>query len=97
MANVDVTYQDMRDGAAKLRTGQQEIEDKLSQLMSFVNSLVSGGYVTDASSKAFQSSYETFDKGAKQTIAGLDGMAKYLEQAAQTFEDSDRQLAQALG
>lgn len=97
MPNVNVTYQQMRDGATKLRTGQQEIEDKLGQLLSFVNSLIADGYVTDASSKAFGSSYEQFDKGAKQTIAGLDGMAKYLEQAAQTFEDADTQLASALG
>ena len=30
-------------------------------------------------------------------IAGLDGMAQYLNQAAATFRDADTQLAGALG
>ena len=30
-------------------------------------------------------------------IEGLDGMGKYLQTAAQTFQDADTQLASALG
>lgn len=96
MANVNVTYQEMRDAANKLTTGQADIESKLSELKSLIDSLVSGGYVTDASSKSFQSSYDEFNTGAKNTIAGLEGMSSYLKTAAQTFEDADTQLSKAL-
>jgi WXG100 family type VII secretion target len=97
MANVNVTYQDMTAAADRLVNGRQEIESMLSQLKRLVDDLVSAGYVTDSSSKQFQGSYEEFNTGATQTIAGLDGMGQYLKTAAQTFQDADTQLASALG
>jgi WXG100 family type VII secretion target len=97
MANVNVTYQQMRDAATKLDNGRVEIDNMLGQLKSLVDSLVAEGYVTDASSKSFQSSYDEFTTGAKNTIAGLEGMSGYLNKAASTFEDADTQLASALG
>ena len=95
--NVKVTYQDMEDAAKRLREGQADIEQKLEELKKLVDSLVNGGYVTDASSKAFDSSYTEFNTGAKKTIEGLDGMGEYLVQAAKTFREADEQLAKALG
>lgn len=97
MSNVNVTYQEMRDAATRLTNGQQEIEQKLGELQSFVQSLVNQGYVTDASSKAFDSAYTEFTQGAKQTIAGLEGMSGFLNAAAQTFEDADSSLASQIG
>jgi WXG100 family type VII secretion target len=96
-SNVNVTYQDMRDAASKLRAGQHDIQQKLGDLQKYVNQLVNGGYVTDRSSKQFEQSYTEFNHGATQTINGLDGMAKFLEQAAQTFQQADEQLAKGLG
>ncbi|MFI1096255.1 WXG100 family type VII secretion target [Streptomyces sp. NPDC020917] len=97
MANVNVTYQDMRDAAGKLRTGQHEITEKLHALQKFVQDLVNGGYVTDRSSKQFETSYNEFNTGATKTIEGLDGMAKFLESAADAFQQADEQLAKGLG
>jgi WXG100 family type VII secretion target len=96
MANLNVTYGEMEDAANKLRTGRQEIESQLSRLKSMVDGLVSGGYVTDKSSKAFQSSYEEFNTGVNKTIEGLDGMGEYLTRAAKTMADTDEQLAASL-
>ncbi|WP_328915397.1 MULTISPECIES: WXG100 family type VII secretion target [unclassified Streptomyces] len=96
MANVNVTYQDMRDAATKLRSGQHEITEKLSTLQKFVQDLVNGGYVTDRSSKQFDQSYSEFNTGATKTIEGLDGMAKFLESAADAFQQADEQLAKGL-
>ncbi|HEX5769633.1 MAG TPA: WXG100 family type VII secretion target [Nocardioidaceae bacterium] len=96
MANLNVTYDEMHDAANKLRAGRQEIEAQLSRLKSMVDGLVSGGYVTDKSSKAFQSSYEEFNTGVNKTIEGLDGMGEYLTQAAKALADTDEQLAAAL-
>jgi WXG100 family type VII secretion target len=96
MANVNVTYQQMKDAATKLNNGRIEIDDMLGQLKSLVDTLVAEGYVTDSSSKSFQSSYEEFTTGAKNTIGGLEGMSTYLTKAARTFEDADTSLASAL-
>jgi WXG100 family type VII secretion target len=97
MANVNVTYQQMEEAAGRLTNGRTEIDGMLGQLKSLVDQLVSDGYVTDSSSKQFQSSYEEFTTGAKNMIGGLDGMSQYLNQAASTFRDADTQLASALG
>ena len=97
MANLNVTYQDMEDAAGRLTNGQNEIESKLSELKSLVDSLVSGGYVTDKSSKAFDASYAEFNDGATKTIAGLEGMSGFLKAAAQALGDTDTQLANSLG
>jgi WXG100 family type VII secretion target len=96
MANLNVTYADMQDGARRLQNGQTDIEAKLSELQSLVQSLVADGYVTDRSSKAFDSAYSEFNDGATKTIAGLEGMSSFLNQAATAMQDTDTQLASAL-
>lgn len=96
MANVNVTYEQMTTAAGKLEAGQAEIEGQLAELKAQVDDLVNNGYVTDSSSKAFQQSYDEFNTGARQVIEGLTGMGKYLRTAAQTFEEADTTLANAL-
>ena len=97
MANVNVTYQQMQDAASRLNNGRVEIDGMLGQLKALIDQLVSEGYVTDSSSKQFSASYDEFTTGAKNMIGGLEGMAQYLNTAAQTFQDADSQLASALG
>lgn len=97
MANVNVTYDDLRNQASQLRNGQKAIEDQLSQLKSQIDNLVSSGYVTDKSSKAFDSTYSEFNSGATQTIQAIDGMAGFLESAVNTLESTDEQLASSIG
>lgn len=96
VANVSVTYQEMQDQATKLNNGRTEIEGQLTALKSQVEGLVAGGFVTDSASESFRASYEEFSTGASKTIEGLDGMAEYLNKAAQAFQDVDSQLASAL-
>ena len=97
MANLNVTYEEMRGAANNLRTGQAEIEGQLAKLKAMIDSLVSGGYVTDRSSKAFDASYSEFNTGVIKTIEGLEGMGSYLEKAADTLQQTDEQLAASLG
>lgn len=96
MANLNVTYTDMEDAATRLTSGQQDMEAKLVELKALVESLVAGGYVTDKSSVAFRDSYELFNKGASETIKGLEGMSGFLKSAATALGDTDAQLASAL-
>jgi WXG100 family type VII secretion target len=96
MANVNVTYDELRGQAAQLRNGQQQLTEILHNLQTQVNNLVSSGFVTDQASGAFQTSYEEFTTGTTQAIEGLEGMASFLEQTATTLADVDSQLAQGI-
>lgn len=96
MANINVTYADMQDAAKRLTAGQSDIESKLTELKNLVNNLVTGGYVTDTSSKAFDASYTEFNEGATKTISGIEGISQYLTAAADALQSTDEELAKAL-
>ena len=96
MANLNVTFDDMEKAALDLSDGHAEIEGRLTQLKNGIDSLVSGGYVTDKSSVAFQNSYAEFNTGVGKVLEGLQGMSSYLKQAARALADTDEQLASAL-
>jgi WXG100 family type VII secretion target len=96
MANVTVTYDDLRTQATQLRSGQASMEEQLSRLKGQIENLVASGYVTDSSSKAFSGTYTDFSAGASKTIAALDDMARFLENAAETLQAADEQLAASL-
>jgi len=97
MANVNVTYQEMRDASNKLNAGKEEINQKLQDLKTYIGNLVSSGFVTDQASVKFNETYTNFTTSATQTISALDGLATYLTQAAQAMQDTDQQLAAGLG
>lgn len=96
MPNVNVTYADMQSAANQLRAGENQIEGDLAKLKKLVDNLVASGYVTDTSSKQFESSYTEFSTGATKMIQGLNGMGQYLDAAAKAFHETDTQLAAAL-
>ena len=97
MANVNVTYEEMRAAAGQLSKGMSDVDSTLQSLQTLVNQLVRGGYVTDRSSQQFEASYQEFTKGATQVMLGLGGMSTYLNKAADAFEQVDQQLASQLG
>ena len=96
MANMNVSYQEMRDEALQLTTGQEEITSKLSELRVRIESLISAGFVTDQASVAFGETYRQFTQGASDTVSALTNLGEYLRTAATTLEDADGQLASGL-
>jgi WXG100 family type VII secretion target len=96
VANVNVTYEEMKSQATRLKNARIDIEGQLSKLMSEVQALIASGFVTDSASGQFGTSYDEFSKGVSNTIEGLDGMAGYLDSAADTFQNVDQELAKAL-
>jgi WXG100 family type VII secretion target len=96
MPNLNVTYGEMQDAGSRLVNGEQEITSKLRELKALVDSLISGGYVTDASSKAFGNAYQEFNDGATKTIHALDDMSTYLNRAAEALQQTDQELARAI-
>lgn len=96
MANLSVTYADMQSAAKQLQTSEQTIQGDLAKLKKLIDHLVASGYVTDSSSKQFDSSYSEFNSGATKMIDGLNGMAQYLDAAAKAFSQTDSSLAATL-
>ena len=98
MANMNVTYSAMTDAANCLTSGKEDITSKLQQLQSLVGQLVGGGgFVTDAASGAFHTSYEQFTKGTTEAVNGLDGMSQFLTKAASALENVDSELPKDIG
>lgn len=96
MSNVKVSYQELQAKASEFRKHQHTIEGELDTLKGKVNELVSGGFVTDSASGQFEQSYQDLKKGLNEALQGLDGLAGYLEKAAQTFQNVDQELSKAL-
>lgn len=96
MANLNVTYSDMKDAAGRLRNGQQEMEAKLLELGQLIDGLVSSGFVTDSASGAYQTQFHQFQTGTKSAIEALEGLASYLDQAADAMQNTDTELANAI-
>jgi WXG100 family type VII secretion target len=97
MANVHVDYEQLRSSASRLKSGQEDITGKLTQLKTMIDNLVSSGFVTDKASGKFQESYRQWDSGAKNVINGLQGMNEFLSKAISQHEQLDQQLSQSTG
>lgn len=96
MANVNVTYQDLRDVARQLAAGRENLDTTLTDLSTIVNNLTANGFQTDQASVAYRDSYDQFTAGTKQAIGGLDGLSSFLLQAADTLEQADQGLASGI-
>jgi len=97
MANVHVDYGELTATAARLNSGQQEVEQQLGGLKASVDRLVTSGFVTDQASGRFQQSYEQWTTGAKNVMAGLEGMSAFLRKAIEQHQQLDGGLAQSAG
>ncbi len=96
MANITVTYEDLRVAADQLVSGQGDIDARLAELKAYIDSLVSEGYVTTASSGAFHEQYSTFTASSRQAISALEGLSQFLRSASETLQQTDEALASAI-
>ncbi|HPT94180.1 MAG TPA: WXG100 family type VII secretion target [Microbacteriaceae bacterium] len=96
MANLNVSYGDMKTAAGQLITGKGALEDKLGELQRLVGDLVASGFVTDAASGAFNDSYTQFTTGATQMVGGIQGLSDFLNAAADALGNTDSELANAI-
>ena len=97
MSDIRVSYDQISQSASELRAGQAEIEANLQKLRQRVQQLVQDGFTTSRASGAFDASYNEFSTGAQKTVQGIDGMATFLDKAAQALQTTDEQLASQLG
>jgi WXG100 family type VII secretion target len=97
VANVHVDYQELQRSASQLKSGQQDVEGQLSRLKSMIDNLVASGFVTDQASGKFQQSYEQWNSGARNVIAGLEGMSGFLQKAIAQHQQLDSELSKSSG
>lgn len=96
MANIHVTYEQMEQAATELRAGQEDLVMTLERLRAQVQHLVANGFTTTRASGAFDAASEEFIRGAKQTVSGVTGMARFLDGAAEVLRNTDEQLARSI-
>jgi WXG100 family type VII secretion target len=96
MANINVTYEDLRQAARQLTAGQDDLNNKLIELSNLVENLTSNGFQAEQSSAAYRSSFEQFTTGTRNAINGLEGLSKFLVSAADALEQTDQGLASAI-
>lgn len=96
MANLNVTYDDLRDVAGRLKNGQGELQQKLAELSNLVTNLTASGFQAEQSSAAYRDSFEQFRTGTSSAIDGLEGLANFLNAAADALQQTDEGLASAI-
>ena len=92
MSNVNVSYQEMRDAAVKLESGESDMNTKLTELQTFIQNLLTNGFVTDAASVSFGEAYNQFTTNTRKGLEALSSMATYLRTAATTLQETDSNL-----
>ncbi len=96
MANLNVTYQEMSDTAATMRNNKADIDDKLNQCKSIVDSLTTNGFVTEQASGKFDEVHTEFNTSATQAMDTLDQLSQWLDKAVAAMQDMDTQLSGSL-
>ncbi|MDH6576868.1 WXG100 family type VII secretion target [Kitasatospora sp. MAP5-34] len=96
MANLNVTYQEMSDTASTMRRNKADIDDKLNQCKSIVDSLTTNGFVTEQASGKFDTVHTEFNNSATQAMDTLDQLSQWLDKAVAAMQDMDTQLSGSL-
>lgn len=96
MADISVSYEEIQAGARRLDQGRTNIEEQLESLRKMIDQLVQTSFRTQNASPKFQQSYQQWNSGTKQAIAGLEGMSAFLKKAVQGHQDLDTNLTSGL-
>ncbi|MBD7920242.1 MULTISPECIES: WXG100 family type VII secretion target [Cellulomonas] len=96
MPNLNITYADMSDSASRLRSNKAEVDARLSDTKSLVNSLVASGFVTDQASVRFDEVNTEFVTAANELMTTLESLSSWLDQAVTALQDVDTQMASSL-
>lgn len=96
MANINVTYEEIRTTSTRLISGRDDLVAKLTELKNIVDNLVDSGFNTEQAGEAFRQSYADFTNGSTNAVNGLEGLSNFLTSAAETLEQTDTSLASAI-
>ena len=96
MPNMNVTYQEMQDSASRMRNNKSDIDAKLTECKSIVDTLTTSGFVTDQASGKFDEVHTEFVNSANQAMETLDQLSQWLDKAVSAMQDMDTQLTGSL-
>jgi uncharacterized protein YukE len=94
MADTNVDYQGVADGARTLRNVKSQLDGKVDQLKTMINTLINnGGFKTDRGSSALEGAATRFSQAQKKADEALDRMAAYLDEIPRLYQTADNQTA----
>lgn len=97
MADINVDYDAVVRSANRLKTGRGQLDQKLQQLKSGIDNLISSQFKTTSASGKLGDAYGRFTESARRSLQALDGMSAYLESVKQQHEELDQNLAGGFG
>jgi WXG100 family type VII secretion target len=92
MADMNVTYEEMEQAATRLETGESDMNTKLTELQTFIQNLVTNGFVTDTASVSFEQAYNEFTTSTRTGLQALTSMGTYLRTASTRLKETDQSL-----
>jgi WXG100 family type VII secretion target len=95
MSTFKVTSTDLSALGNRVAQGSEETQTLLSNLAGQVEALT--GVWDGQAASNFQGLYREWQQGASQVKEAMDGISQFLVQAAQTYEQTEAQIAQAAG
>lgn len=95
MPAIKVTSEQLHSVSSQLKSGSEEVSQRLDSMRSQVQNLVDSDW-SGAASGSFNENYTKWNQGARQVKEALDGIAQLLAQAAQTYQETEDKLAQQL-
>lgn len=93
MGAIRVTPEELESQAREIRSGSEQVQSLIARLMSQVNDLASRW--EGAGSSAFQSVFTEWQQGASMTKEGMEGLDRFLTQAANAYRDTDTAIGSA--
>lgn len=97
MAEIQVSYEEMKASAQRLDRERDEITTKLQGLDQMIEQLVQGAFKTQTASPKFRESFAQWHSGARNAIEGMQGMSQFLNKAVEAHQQLDQSLASGTG
>lgn len=95
MSQIKVTSEELLSTSSSLATGAQNVAEELARLRGLVESLI-GAEWSGAASGSFNELWQKWGTGANQVQQALEGISQMLSAAANTYQQTEDQLANQL-
>jgi WXG100 family type VII secretion target len=93
MADINLDYDGVIQAANRLRTGKGQLDQKLTQMKSMIDNLISSQFKTTQASGKLGEAFGRFTQAAQKSVESLEGMASYLDSVKRQHEELDQNLA----
>ena len=95
MSEIKLRADEARDVASHIKTESSTAKDQMQSLRDYLGNLSDS--FTGQAATAFDSTFNEWKSGADQMLDGVEQLGEFLNQAANTIEDTDSQIAGQLG